>query len=278
MTMKHLLLRRKASRGLTEPGLVKRGAHRRSASEGTLSLSLDSSSSTESSVEDCEGGRVLVSPGSASRADPDAFIEGADAANPDDFIEDDEGEGEGRADPDEYIDHDDCSDHSTAPEPAAGDDATALSACTSTIYLRLDSGRPYHRGPQCCPHTPRPAWRRRDSSVHTRFVDEALGLPSAVTERITRPRVSRDELPLLFYSKEDFRSEWAAFCAAKTEEALFGASCQSVVIGEDPRNPTAAAGSGGTGRKFWRGKGKGDTGEEEEEEEEETAVDTAAEF
>lgn len=85
-----------------------------------------------------------------------------------------------------------------------------LTPCKSVVYLVNQATRqPYHRGPECCARPGTPAWKRLAPStgaprVRTRFVDEALGLPSAVTEMTERPRVAREDYPALFYTKKDY--------------------------------------------------------------------------
>ena len=78
--------------------------------------------------------------------------------------------------------------------------------CESKVYLNDEDGLPYHRGTGCCAPPNTPAWKR-DSSIkphlQTRFIDEALGLSTVVTEMMTRPRVEKDDLSALFWSKED---------------------------------------------------------------------------
>ena len=78
--------------------------------------------------------------------------------------------------------------------------------CESKVYLNDEDGLPYHRGTGCCAPPNTPAWKR-DSSikphVQTRFIDKALGLSTVVTEMMIRPRVEKDDLHTLFWSKED---------------------------------------------------------------------------
>lgn len=78
--------------------------------------------------------------------------------------------------------------------------------CESKVYLNDEDGLPYHRGTGCCAPPNTPAWKR-DSSikphVQTRFIDDALGLSTVVTEMMIRPRVEKDDLSTLFWSKED---------------------------------------------------------------------------
>jgi len=89
-----------------------------------------------------------------------------------------------------------------------------MKSCRSKVYLHNESGQPYHRGPNCRATPNTPAWKRHYKIAHrlrTRFVDEVLGLPSAVTELISRPRTKKRDVPTLFYTNMEikmFLGEW----------------------------------------------------------------------
>ena len=89
----------------------------------------------------------------------------------------------------------------------------------STVYLHDKTGTPYHRGPQCQAKPDTPAWKRprtdtidgSEQSQQTRFIDEALGLPSAVTELAHRNFTRQRDMADLYYTKEEVKAcmrEW----------------------------------------------------------------------
>lgn len=104
---------------------------------------------------------------------------------------------------------DDASDYgrpSSFPAPTDPLDEGIHKGCTVVTLLRDRDGRPYHQGAQCRAAPGTPAWRRGPSvkdRICTRFIDESLGLPTAVTEMIRHPRTQMEDVSSLFYSKQD---------------------------------------------------------------------------
>ena len=89
----------------------------------------------------------------------------------------------------------------------------------STVFLHDQHGTPYHRGPQCSAKPNTPAWKRSTQSSSnntsecqkTRFIDQALGLPTAVTELTHRRYTRRSEIPELFYTKSEIKMIMASW-------------------------------------------------------------------
>jgi hypothetical protein len=119
---------------------------------------------------------------------------------------------------DEFLESCDLQQHHEEEEHEADDDEQdCIEFEESTVYLHDKTGTPYHRGPQCQAKPNTPAWKRPrvelDGSERqqTRFIDEALGLPSAVTELAHRSFTRQRDIADLYYTKEEVKAcmrEW----------------------------------------------------------------------
>lgn len=111
------------------------------------------------------------------------------------------------------LDEDVCC--SPAPTGPLGCDSIHR-GCRVVTYLRDRAGRPYHRGAQCCAAPDTPAWKRHPSvkdRICTRFIDESLGIPTAVTEMIHHPRT--EDASRFFCSKQDIKTFTDELAASK---------------------------------------------------------------
>ena len=118
------------------------------------------------------------------------------------------------------IDSTACSEEkatSQTPQVSARRRRTSL----SVVFLHDRAGIPYHRGSQCQAKPNTPAWNNKriceqqqqgpeiiqhnTRQKQTRFIDEALGLPSAVTQLSTRAFTQRRDIPDLYYTKQEMK-------------------------------------------------------------------------
>lgn len=110
-----------------------------------------------------------------------------------------------------------------APEEEYGEDDNNM-MFGSTVFLHDQHGTPYHRGPQCSAKPNTPAWKRstqkstsnndntnNNQCQKTRFIDQALGLPTAVTELTHRRYTRRNEIPELYYTKAEIKMIMASW-------------------------------------------------------------------
>ena len=105
---------------------------------------------------------------------------------------------------------------SQTPQVSARRRRTSL----SVVFLHDRAGIPYHRGSQCQAKPNTTAWNNKrrceqqqgpETIQHntrqqkTRFIDEALGLPSAVTQLSTRTYTQRKDVSDLYYTKQEMK-------------------------------------------------------------------------
>ena len=117
---------------------------------------------------------------------------------------------------------------------------------STIVYLHDQSGIPYHLGPQCQAKSNTPAWNKYKSIQHvqrqgkekcdikqqkTRFIDEALGLPSGpVTQLSTRAYTKRKDIPELYYTKQEMKQIMLSW---ETDGTIFRFAQMKMIDGKE---------------------------------------------